>query len=127
MGLVDAHRLPEDVEKMNGHTPSLFHGPNSGALFRVALICAVAVFVASLVPAELTLATLRAMLNWAALFMGFTAILRRVPLKADHLTRWDEALFLLAASLLTGAFVDPAAVSAFLAEAQAPEAAAFSG
>ncbi len=104
---------------MNSHTPSLFHGPNRGALVRVALISAIAVFVASLVPAQLMLATLSALLHWAALFTGTFALIARERFSSDHLTRWDEALFLLAGSLLAGAFVDPAAVSAFLAEAQA--------
>lgn len=85
---------------------------------RVGIFVAVAVFLASLMPAALVALTLSNLLFMAAIMSSIVAVfVRDVPF-ASHLTRWDEAAALMGIALIAGAFVDPASAQAAIEELQ---------
>ncbi len=54
----------------------------------------------------------------AAVAAAFWGLLTRQNMLAPHLTRWDQAAMLLAASLFAGFFVDPEAAKQVIQEMQ---------
>ncbi|KAA5605742.1 hypothetical protein F1188_08955 [Roseospira marina] len=83
---------------------------NTASLLRLGLFGAFALLVASTMPPTLMLATFQSLVWIGAIVSALVAAFRGEALQAPHLTRWDEAAVLMAASLLMGAFVDHKAV-----------------
>lgn len=76
-------------------------------LSHTAISLAICVLVAAMMPPAIAGVALKTMLLWAAIAIGAVAALRREPLDARRLTRWDEALALILLALLAGLFAAP--------------------
>ncbi|MEI8394830.1 MAG: hypothetical protein WCF85_08855 [Rhodospirillaceae bacterium] len=91
-----------------------FSAVNDQSLIRVGLTFAVCMLMASTAPLGLVFAILNGLLAACAIMALAVAAVLRDRVFAPHLTRWDEAAALAAASLISGWFVDPDAVRATL-------------
>lgn len=80
---------------------------NHDVLVRFGILLAVAVFIASSVPAPLFAATFSSFMLIFSIGSALAAGFARETLAPDHLTRWDQAAALMALSLLAKIFVDP--------------------
>lgn len=80
------------------------------ALINVGFVSALALFVASLMPAALVPPTFGQFLSWAAMGASVVAVLRGERWNDPWLTGWDQAAMLILLSIVAGFFTDPAAV-----------------
>lgn len=87
---------------------------NRNMLVALLLLCSVALFLVSSLPAVLIPPALSQMLAFASLGAAIVAAVRRERLMVEHFTHWDQAAALLALSLFVGGLTDAAAVGAFL-------------
>ncbi|MCB1833496.1 MAG: hypothetical protein KDH19_08670 [Geminicoccaceae bacterium] len=92
---------------------------NDLALRRFAWIFGAILLVALGFPHVLFAATISSFLSFAAGILATIALFSREPVLAGHLTRWDVAAALYAASMFAGFFVDIEAVRLFIMEQQA--------
>jgi hypothetical protein len=93
---------------------------NRLSLLRLGAMAAMTLVLASFAPAGLTIAALSSLSFVSALVIATFALLYGERANAAHLTRWDEAAAMMALSLGTGMFVDPAAVEAAMATSAQP-------
>jgi len=92
---------------------------NRQSLVRLAMMIGFAVMIAAASPAALAVAAFSSLLLLGSLVASGFAMFGGERPSAPHFTRWDEAAALFALSMLAGFFVDPAAVQAAVAQAQA--------
>ena len=92
---------------------------NELALRHFAWVFGGSLLVALAFPQVLFAATISSFTGFAAGVVATLALFARDPLWVGHLTRWDVAAALYAASLFTGFFVDIDAVQLFLIEQRA--------
>lgn len=90
--------------------------PTDRRLIGVALVVALALFVASSMPAALVAPVLKELLFYGAFGAIIAAAIRRETLFADRMTGWDQAAILLLIGLASGFFIDHEAARAALAE-----------
>lgn len=88
--------------------------PNELILLLTGLSAATAFFLASHAPSQLVAPILSQLLWWSALGSAIVAAVQRQPFIHNHLTYWDQAIFLFLFSLVANNFVDPDAVNAVL-------------
>lgn len=91
--------------------------PNELILLLTGMAAALAFNLASQAPLPLIAPILAQLLWWSALGSAMVAAVLRQPFIHNHLTYWDQALFLLLFSLIAQNFVDPEAVNAVLESA----------
>lgn len=83
---------------------------NKASLLRLGLFGSIALLIASTLPPDLMIASLSSLLWVGALVSALVAGFLGEPVRAPHLTRWDEAAILMLFSLAFGAFVNPDAM-----------------
>ena len=91
---------------------------NRQALWAVAVVLAVAVFLASPLPGPMVPLAIETFLTYAAVGGALFAMIRGDSWNADHVTGWDQAAMLLVVGLAAGLFVDPDAVQAILEQSR---------
>ena len=89
----------------NTHTPH-DDQQNAQSATRLAIIMAICFALSAMAPPGLVLATFSSLLFVGAMVSMLAGTLRREPLFAPHLTRWDEAAAFLIASIVTAWLVD---------------------
>ena len=79
---------------------------NAQSATRLVIILAICFALSALAPAGLVLATFSSLLFVGAMASMLAGTVRREPVFAPHLTRWDEAATFLLASIITAWLVD---------------------
>jgi len=109
-------RFDDTRRSHSGHRPD----PNLDRLVAVALGVALALFLASHVPAQMIAPVARDLLAVAALGAALVATLRGERIASAEVTAWDQAALYMLASVLAGFFVEPEALDGMGAAAAMP-------
>jgi len=96
---------------------------NQQSVTRLGLMLVMTAGLALTSPQPLIAVVFSSMTLVGAMIIGAFALLRSEKVHAPHFTRWDEAAALFAMSLLSGQFIDAAAVDALMQQNTGQEAA----